>query len=90
MADKPSQRNCNRTTEKYWLEYPLDLFSNYTLIPNGDMSLGAKLNSVYRLSIILLIFFLLFLGIKSGLIFFTIATAMNVIFYIMYKNSYEN
>lgn len=88
MSGKVSQQNCNRISEQFWLTNPIDLLMNYTLLPNQSMTLGAKLNSVYRLTILFFIVFLLVFGFHTSIMFLVIATIMNIVFYPLYKNKY--
>lgn len=86
---KPKRKNkCIRTSEKYWLTYPVDLLTHATILPSKYMSLGAKLNSVVRLSLLIFIF-LLALNFKYAYSFILFALAINCYFWIKYKHEYE-
>ena len=83
-----SQLNCAKTIETYWLLGPVSLFSSPKLIASSDMDIGAKLNAVYRLSLILFSVFILIFDRRIALSFLTLATSLNIIFYLGYKGEY--
>lgn len=81
------QSNCIRTSEKYWGLDPSELFLHISILPKDNMSLGGKLNSIYRITILIFILMLV-LGYKYAIHFFIFATLINIIFYLIYKNNY--
>lgn len=83
-TEKP-QNKCVRTSEKYWVASPAEFFTHNTLMPNGTMSLGAKLNSVMRLSMVITLLLCTY-NYKLALIFFILSALINCIFWIMYND----
>lgn len=83
-----SPRNCIRTSEKFWLSSITDLISHFTIFPTNYMSLGAKLNSILRLSLIIFTI-LMFVSYRFAVVFLILAIIINIGFYYTYKNRYE-
>lgn len=82
------QKNCIRTSEKFWLLNFGDLFTHYTLIPTDESSsIGSKLNSMIRLSLIIF-FILLFYNYKYSYIYILIIFITNLILYKIYEPEY--
>ena len=78
---------CIRISEKYWLFTPVDLFTNYKIIPNGKMGIAAKCNTILRLSILMTLFLSLF-NYKYAGHFLLICMVINILFYYLYKEYY--
>lgn len=83
-----SPKNCIRTSERYFLINFTDLVTHFTIFPNDNMSLGAKLNSLLRLTIIIFIILVL-LKYKLSFVFLILAIIFNVGMYFKYKKEYE-
>jgi hypothetical protein len=83
-----AKRNCFTLNEEYWLFGIGDLLTNLKFIPNNSMNLGAKLNSMLRLSILIFMGMLLF-GVKYPVIFLLKCVVMNIMFYRLYNEKYE-
>jgi len=85
--DTPDTQNCVRTSEKYWMTSLVDPVSHFTILPKDSMSLGAKLNSVLRLTIIISLILIAtrnrFLG-----VFLLLAFSANVLAWFIYRNDY--
>jgi len=86
--EKTTSRNCIRTSEKYFLFSPIDLFTHLTIFPENTMSFGAKLNSMLRLSI-LIFFVLLIMEYRYAWIFLIASTIINIVYYYLYYKEYE-
>jgi len=82
-----ASKNCLRISEKYWLENITELFTHYTLLPNDKMSLGAKMNSLLRLSVL---FFIILTLLDNDYSWFFLcgAVIINIAFYYKYRNEY--
>ncbi len=81
-------KNCVRTSEKYWLFSLVDLVTHLRILPSEQMSLGAKLNSLMRLS--LLVFaIMLFTEYSLAIPFFILSVAVNVVAYFLLRKNYE-
>lgn len=81
------QANCIRSSEKYWGLDPAELFLHVSLIPNDSMSLGGKLNAIFRVTLLLFALMLIF-QYKYSVYFLVFATIINLVFYFIYKNDY--
>ena len=79
--------NCIRSSEKYWALDISDLFSHTRIIPTDKMSLGGKLNSILRLSLIIFLVMLCF-SYDYSIHFLFISIIINIVFYLKYKNDY--
>lgn len=84
----PAKNRCVRTSEKYWLTSLVDLFTHYTVLPGEYMSLGAKLNSVLRLSVLIFIILLVF-NVKLAPLFLILAVSINILFWVLYRHEYD-
>ena len=87
MAES-SPRNCIRSSEKYWIANPIDLFLHFTLFPSASMSIESKLNSLMRLCLIVFAV-LIAVGYHFAVLFLALATAINVIFYFACRGAYQ-
>jgi hypothetical protein len=81
------KQNCIRSSEKFWLEQPSDLFTNYNFIPKDSMSLGGKLNALFRVLFLIFLILLVF-GYPYAIHFLLFGTVINVGYYYMYRNDY--
>lgn len=78
---------CIRISEKYWLFTPIDLFTNYKIIPIGRMGIAAKCNTILRLCILMTLLLML-VNYKYAFHFLVICMILNVIFYYKYREYY--
>ncbi len=85
---KADPKNCVRTSEKYFLDNPLDLFLNISIFPYKDQSVGSKFNSILRLSMLITLF-LLVTDYVYTIYFFIFSIVINIVFYFLYKKNYE-
>jgi hypothetical protein len=81
-------QNCVRTSERFWMPNVGDLITHISILPKEDMSLGAKLNSIMRLSLIIFVV-LMIIHFKYAIPFLVIASIINIAFYMLYKNKYD-
>ena len=81
------KQNCIRSSEKFWIEQPSDLLTNYNFIPKDSMSLGGKLNALFRILFVLFII-LLATGYPYAVQFLLFGTVINIGYYYMYKDDY--
>jgi hypothetical protein len=82
------KKNCIRISEKYWFFNPIDLFLKLQLLPNEDMTLDAKLNSIMRSSFIIFIVMMI-CNYRWSIIFLIISIFLNIIFYYKYQSEYN-
>jgi hypothetical protein len=80
----------NKCSNKIWIENIGDLFCDFKLLPIGNMTLEAKINSITRLIIFLFILFLLIFDIKWSLFFLLISLLIIIIFYYIIKDKKMN
>lgn len=81
-------KRCVRISEKYWIPNLTELLTHSSLFPSEQMSLGAKLNSVFRLTLVIFLVLLL-MHCRFSLIFLALATLVNIGFYLRYRKEYE-
>ena len=77
-----------RSSEKFWFPNIIDLLTHVTIFPSQTQSLGAKLNSVMRLTLLIFIV-LMFVNYAWALCFLLAAILMNLVFYYGYRSKYE-
>lgn len=71
--------------EKFWLENPVNLFSNTRVLPKQEMSLEDQMNSISRL--VVFIFLILFLlGYKQSILFLILSFIFIIILYYLQKS----
>ena len=67
---------------KFWLEEPCSLFASVTLLPHASQTVGEQLNSVTRITIII-VAILYLMGYEKWLMVGSIAMASIVVFWLM-------
>lgn len=74
---------------RFWLERPINLFCDMSIIPLDNMNISEQMNSITRL-IILVFFVLLLVNFKYSLLFFLISLLLIIILYYIQRNQMKH